>query len=306
MNHRQTRSDVPSFRRALLDSARLDAQPVPAAVRRRLLMAASVAGLTSATAGAGAASIGTSLAVGVAKCVGVGTLFISVGAATFHATRGVWHAPPIASSAAVPPKVIERHSTSKPTPRGDLLSPLPNLPAFDHSGAAAIPESPQAPSSTEVAARLPTRPSSVGSQGPDITSKQTIANSAIPYDSSSVLRDAPLGSNPNALESAGEPPTLAPATSLTVELDKLDRARARLAAGDPNGTLVSLETYAREFPNGGLHPEAMLLRIQALHQSGQRTSARALGLLFLKQYPSSPHAKRVYSLIQSKEKDDDS
>jgi outer membrane protein assembly factor BamD (BamD/ComL family) len=88
-------------------------------------------------------------------------------------------------------------------------------------------------------------------------------------------------------------------SSLTVELGMLDRARSRLTAGDPNGTLASLDAYARAFPNGGLQPEAMLLRIQALLQSGQSARAREFGALFLRQYPSSPHAMRVRSLLQS-------
>jgi TolA-binding protein len=85
--------------------------------------------------------------------------------------------------------------------------------------------------------------------------------------------------------------------SLESEVAALDRARARLAAGDPLRTLELLDEYDQAFPRGALRPEAAYLRIQALSKSGQREAARALAARFLARHPKSPHAAQLQALL---------
>jgi hypothetical protein len=84
--------------------------------------------------------------------------------------------------------------------------------------------------------------------------------------------------------------------TLREEARTLDGARNRLANGDPAASLQRLADYDRRFPNGSLHEEALLLRIEALVRLDNRTDARALAARFLKAYPASVHAERVKSL----------
>ncbi len=86
-------------------------------------------------------------------------------------------------------------------------------------------------------------------------------------------------------------------SSLEGEVAALDRARSRLAAGDPLRTLELLDGYEQAFPRGALRPEASYLRIQALSKSGQREAARALAARFLASHPKSPHAAQLQALL---------
>lgn len=293
MNHDASRSDVPSLKQALLRSARLDAQTVPTSVRRRLLGVASVAGVTSAAASAGASwgVFGSSLLVGGAKWLAVGTLFVSVGAATFHGTRGVWHPQPIAGANASPPTLSEQPTTPQRSAI-DGTSPTEAVqPNFGNNHGAALTGSPEAALASDVVVQSRTQPS-------DTASPEAVANSTLSRDRTDVSGEPPVETDPIAPSTVGEHSGVAPAALLTQELTLLDHARSRLAAGDPADTLTDLDAYAQQFPKGDLQPESLLLRVQALHQSGQRESARELGVLFLKHYPTSPHAKQVRALVE--------
>jgi len=101
-----------------------------------------------------------------------------------------------------------------------------------------------------------------------------------------------------------EPGALTPVPSnadrLAAEVALLDSARAALAAGHAATALAALDRHAAEFPQPFLAAEATLLRIDALLQNGDRDAATALGDRFLHDYPSSPLAKRVRSLLARK------
>jgi hypothetical protein len=85
----------------------------------------------------------------------------------------------------------------------------------------------------------------------------------------------------------------ASAGDLAAELAALDAARAKLAAGDANGALASLDDYARTFPRGRLVLEAEVLRIDALAKSGQVSTAKKHAEVFLRRHPNSVLASRV-------------
>ncbi len=82
------------------------------------------------------------------------------------------------------------------------------------------------------------------------------------------------------------------ALSLSEEVDALDRARSKLAGGDPTRALALLDEYQRA---GGkrLHAEATLVRIEALARLGRRGEASALARRFLEKNPSSALADRA-------------
>jgi outer membrane protein assembly factor BamD (BamD/ComL family) len=58
-----------------------------------------------------------------------------------------------------------------------------------------------------------------------------------------------------------------------------------------------LAEYDRLFPAGGLRPEATVLRIEALFENGERSSALEAVDRFLASHPGSPHEARLRSLI---------
>jgi hypothetical protein len=89
------------------------------------------------------------------------------------------------------------------------------------------------------------------------------------------------------------------ADSLHEQAELLDRARVRIAAGDPAGGLAVLDDFDRRFADAPLSEESMVLRIEALARRGDQNVAAALGRQFLKTYPTSVHADRVSLLLHS-------
>jgi len=82
-------------------------------------------------------------------------------------------------------------------------------------------------------------------------------------------------------------------SSLRAELAALDAARSTLAGGNFIGALSFLDAYFRTFPRGKLHPEAEVLRIDALAKDGRMSDARKYAQEFLRRHPSSVLAARV-------------
>jgi outer membrane protein assembly factor BamD (BamD/ComL family) len=81
------------------------------------------------------------------------------------------------------------------------------------------------------------------------------------------------------------------------ELAPLERARADLRSGRPVDALFSIDLYERNFSPGTFDQEAVVLRIEALLQAGERTKAASIGSQFLASHPTSPHAARVRTLL---------
>ncbi|MCY0989948.1 tetratricopeptide repeat protein [Nannocystis sp. ILAH1] len=83
---------------------------------------------------------------------------------------------------------------------------------------------------------------------------------------------------------------------LDAELTLLRAARGALGRKDPGAALASLEQHAREFPNGHLVEERMLLTAQAQCELGRRAEARAAAAELVRAFPDSPHARTVAGL----------
>jgi TolA-binding protein len=77
------------------------------------------------------------------------------------------------------------------------------------------------------------------------------------------------------------------------EIQLLDQARTAVRAEAPERALERLARYAERFPRGVFRQEAMVLRIEALRQRGDRGRAATLARQFLAEHPESPHAQRV-------------
>jgi hypothetical protein len=101
--------------------------------------------------------------------------------------------------------------------------------------------------------------------------------------------DAPLAARPVTRRANG--------ASLADEVAQLDRAREALHRGDLQQALEMLEQHDQQFGRALLGPEAMVLRIEALTQNGDKAGAAALANQFLAAYPTSPAANRVRSLL---------
>jgi TolA-binding protein len=105
--------------------------------------------------------------------------------------------------------------------------------------------------------------------------------------------NAPIAATSPARTSGGSGSA---SSSLRAELAALDAARSTLAEGNFVGALSFLDAYFRTFPRGKLHPEAEVLRIDALAKAGRMSDARKYAQQFLRRHPSSVLAARVQTL----------
>jgi hypothetical protein len=83
------------------------------------------------------------------------------------------------------------------------------------------------------------------------------------------------------------------AAPLSAQIELLERARARLRAGDGAGALEAVDRYDSELYGTSLNDEAALLRIEALSATGRRSEASALAHGFVAAHPDSPLAERA-------------
>jgi hypothetical protein len=92
-------------------------------------------------------------------------------------------------------------------------------------------------------------------------------------------------------------------SGLTVreEIALVEKARESLRRGDPSGCLTSLDTRQRSVRGGVLHPEAAILRIEALRALGQRDLATREAVRFFNAYPDSPLLERIRDLLEQSE-----
>jgi hypothetical protein len=112
-------------------------------------------------------------------------------------------------------------------------------------------------------------------------------------------RGQPIAPKKTARATAPIEASAEPADSLGAQAERLDRARARVEAGDSNGALAALDDYDRRFAGGVLSEESSLLRIEALRRRGDTGAAKALARRFLRMYPASVHVGRVTALLHS-------
>jgi hypothetical protein len=93
-------------------------------------------------------------------------------------------------------------------------------------------------------------------------------------------------------------PTALPATSLAVEVELLDRARAALSRKDASLALRELDRYAQQAGERSLAREASLLRIEALRALGDATSAAEIAKRLVADDPGGLTGQRARELMR--------
>lgn len=165
------------------------------------------------------------------------------------------------------------------------------------SGAAAAVSPAPAPSSSSAAARL--------AQAAPQASAALAVPSAVPAAievavAAPVVEVAPVAPSARPVDS----PTVEPrdvavevGVPLAAEVAFIDRARARLAAGQAEQGLAQLRDYEREFPEARLLPEVLFLRMETCDRLGRADEARTAARRLLDGFPKSPHAARARRLL---------
>jgi len=81
------------------------------------------------------------------------------------------------------------------------------------------------------------------------------------------------------------------------DLSRIDETRRALRTGDPARALAQLDGYERARETSFFDREAMLLRIEALIQQGQREHASDLANDYFRRFPDDVHAPRLRALL---------
>jgi hypothetical protein len=96
---------------------------------------------------------------------------------------------------------------------------------------------------------------------------------------------------------SGPPPSAAPASNLGLERGLLDRARAKMAAGETEAAFAVLTQHARSYPRGLLSEEREAMAVNALVALGRASEARRRGRAFHERYPSSLVGRSVEAAL---------
>ena len=102
---------------------------------------------------------------------------------------------------------------------------------------------------------------------------------------------------PSAARAAGT--AAAAVDTLAAEHVVLDRARARMLSGDPDGALVEIKHHLALFPRGVLAEERDALRVEALVGVGRDEEARTAASRFHRAYPGSLLSTAVDQAVSS-------
>jgi outer membrane protein assembly factor BamD (BamD/ComL family) len=85
-------------------------------------------------------------------------------------------------------------------------------------------------------------------------------------------------------------------SSLSEQVQSLDRARVALGSGNAGAALVEIAHYRKAWPKGVFLTEASVLEIEALAKRGEHSLAAARAQAFVTAHPDSPQAERLRAL----------
>jgi hypothetical protein len=295
--------DATDVERWLLDSAAEDA-PGPGAREAALVaIAAGVVATSSAAAAApvasgatlgaagatsGAKATGSLLTVAALKWLGVGaiagTVVASVASVASVATHPVAHT--TTSVAASPAKIIAPPPANAPQPAVPAVTPPPE------ASAEAVAPPPEA----SVEAVAPPPEASAEARAPSPSSVELHPAPDVPSNAAPA-RQSSRAQATNTAPSVGALPTAAAGNSVVDEVASLDRARVALARHDAAKALELLSAHRARFGGGALEPEAVVLRVRALLDVGQRDRATSVAEAFLRAHPGTPQAARLRTLV---------
>jgi hypothetical protein len=244
--------------RSLIASARLDARPVPEAVRHGILAAFSAAGALGGSSAVAVATLGLLRRLGLVKWIAMTAILGAAGVGAYAVMNRV----PVSKANAGRAREAEQ--------------------AIAHGDPPSIGD--------ETATAAP--PAAEASATPGLPAREAPENGA-----SSLAPTAQHHRAAAAKAASSDKVNASEVSSLEGEVAALDQARTVLAGGDPTRALEALDQYEQAFPKGALRPEATYLRIQALSKSGQQGAARSLAARFLAHHPKSPHAAQLQALL---------
>jgi hypothetical protein len=162
----------------------------------------------------------------------------------------------------------------------------------------AVNQSPAESPRTAVSLTVPAPPPTSLVEPPLAPVAEPASTPSMPSMPIGALRDAPSERAPIAKPSpATELGPKGGSGDLRLEIAALDRVRRAAEAGRPRDALALLDEYATKFPTGRLHEEALVLRIEALHASGDQAGTVRLGQQLLRNSPNTPYAARVRSVL---------
>jgi hypothetical protein len=246
--------------RLLFESTEGDAPPPGAHGRALAALGVGSAMAASTVAGAAAAPKGGTLVTGAAIAK-----WVAIGAGTAFLTVGTGAVVVQRALAPdAPATVMVTRGASDPerpyeAPRSNAMTPPPIAP-----GQASFPAAP--------------------------------AGAAVPREAR--MEPIPLESLPRVTRTPGKKADAPANSDLALEVESLDRVRTALASSDASSALRELDAFSGRFPSAALAPEATVLRVQALLESGHREAAERLARRFIAASPGSPHAARVRLLIE--------
>jgi hypothetical protein len=260
--------DGDDFERSLLGSA-LEDRGSPAARARALAVFAGMGVTVLATTSVAKASVAaapTSVAAASVPKLTAGALlkWIGTGVVVGTISAGGIHAVVVGSRAIPPPDLLQ------PAARHHTaLAAPPSVPGVEAPPAAAVPTP---------AASTP-QPNAKPAEPPAMTSGAEApvpSQAAFPVESSSPrLRD---------------------------ELVALERVRQALRSGNAAAAVAGLDAYESRFPDGALSREATVLAVEARLAAGDPQGARAIAERAREADSTSPHAKKIETLLSKGKK----
>lgn len=263
------------FDRALLASAELDTPESGALGRATRALGAATLG--SAVLVSASTSLGASSGVAAAAAVGVPLAAVAK-ALLLGAVLGTGFVG-VVSGGFSPPPVTERAG-------GAAQSPVPASLAPRRESSPRFVAAPVLPVAEPALLAEPVLLAEPATGAQPLERRVVASKSAAPRE---------RGSSGVNTATAVAPPV---ATSLAVEVELLDRARAALVRKDPAAALVELDRYAQLSIARSLQREASLLRIEALRDLGRAASAAELVKRLVDEDPQGLTGQRARELVR--------
>ncbi len=279
--------------------------------------AAAAGGVAGGSAAASAVAAKSTVALVVAKWVGVTTLASATVVGAVHLTEPDQPAASVVidgqqsaagevtetKAPAAQPETALGAVDEEQDSEGPTVAPVPEVqvepvPGMLAEGSTTEGSANEVPRAQPIARQRLPRPSEGG--GP--AAKQTSASELDPVVDATELPLSPpdplAAFEDLSAEQVVEPVEVSP-SELLEEVKLIDRARASVKAGNAGAALGALQEHARRFPRGRLLPEAMFLRMRAQLAAGRQAQARRTAANILKWYPHGPHAGKAREVLGS-------
>jgi hypothetical protein len=198
-------------------------------------------------------------------------------------------------SAQLPKREPASDQTTAGVNPGDTrtLTPDPTPPVTATSRGEAEPPPPP------LATTLAGSPATPYPHGNTVASPSSAHAAFQPLPATTATRPAGSVAAPGTALARPAPQASAPAASVSIadELAAIESARQALSAGRARDALAALQRYQARWPGGVFSAEALVLRVQAKIQLGDRASAVREANALINAQPNSRHASRLRALL---------